>query len=136
MARMTAQCGGAKADDLLVFQTGVPGATHDPPDIPMPCRAATRGMVFAPVFLATARTDRQTKRSISVSGSVERLQAIEAVTNYSPISEPLNFSKVQIGEFFASNVFSRAVMKQRLPRPVYQSLSRTIDGGTELEPPV
>ena len=36
-----------------------------------------------------------------MSGSVERLQAIEAVTTYSPISEPLNFSKVQIGEFLA-----------------------------------
>ena len=35
-----------------------------------------------------------------MSGTVERLQAIEAVTTYSPISEPLNFSKVQIGEFF------------------------------------
>ena len=71
-----------------------------------------------------------------MSGTVERLQAIEAVTTYSPISEPLNFSKVQIGEFFASNVFSRAVMKQRLPKPVYQSVIRTIDEGTELDPSV
>jgi glutamine synthetase len=69
-----------------------------------------------------------------VSGSVERLQAIEAVTNYSPISEPLNFSKVQIGEFFASNVFSRTVMKQRLPKPVYQSVIRTIDEGIGARP--
>ena len=57
-------------------------------------------MVFAPVFLVTAEPDRQTRRSTRVSGTVERLQAIEAVTTYSPISEPLNFSKVQIGEFF------------------------------------
>ena len=71
-----------------------------------------------------------------MSGTVERLQAIEAVTTYAPISEPLNFSKVQIGEFFASNVFSRAVMKQRLPKPVYQSVIRTIDEGTGLDPSV
>jgi glutamine synthetase len=71
-----------------------------------------------------------------VSGTAERLQAIEAVTKYKPITEPLDFSKVQIGEFFASNVFSRAVMKQRLPKPVYQSLIRTIDEGTTLDPSV
>ena len=53
-----------------------------------------------------------------MSGTVERLRAIEAVTTYSPISEPLNFSKVQIGDFFASNVFNGAVMKERLPKPV------------------
>src|SRR4030095_790000 len=33
-------------------------------------------------------------------------------------------------------VFSRAVMKQRLPKPVYQSVIRTIDEGMELDPSV
>ncbi len=71
-----------------------------------------------------------------MSGTAERLQAIEAVTKYKPITEPLDFSKVQIGEFYASNVFSRAVMKQRLPKPVFQSIMRTIDEGTTLDPSV
>jgi glutamine synthetase len=71
-----------------------------------------------------------------VSGTVERLRAIEAVTNYKPMTEPLDFSKVQVGDIFASNVFSRAVMKQRLPKPVYQSLMKTIDEGTTLDPSI
>ncbi|HEV7733314.1 MAG TPA: glutamine synthetase III [Candidatus Binatia bacterium] len=71
-----------------------------------------------------------------MSGTAERLAAIEAVTNYKPISEPLDFSKMQIGEFFASNVFSRAVMKQRLPKPVFQSVMKTIDEGSLLDPSV
>ena len=68
-----------------------------------------------------------------MSGSAARLQAIEAVTNYRPISEPLSFSKVSAGEFFGANVFSRSVMKMRLPKPVYQSLLRTINTGSRLD---
>ncbi|MCW5891137.1 MAG: glutamine synthetase III [bacterium] len=71
-----------------------------------------------------------------MSGTAERLQAIEAVTKYKPISEPLSFSKITASELFGSNVFSRAVMKQRLPKPVFQSLCRTIDEGSILDPTV
>ena len=46
-ASMTAQCGGAKAGHLLVFGAGASGATRTALDIPVPCRAATSGMVFA-----------------------------------------------------------------------------------------
>ena len=70
-----------------------------------------------------------------MSGTAERLQAIEAVTKYKPISEPLSFSKISTSELFGSNVFSRAVMKSRLPKPVYQSLMRTIDEGSLLVMP-
>ena len=71
-----------------------------------------------------------------MSGSAARLQAIEAVTNYKPISEPLSFSKVSADEFFGSNVFNRRAMKARLPKPVYQSLMQTIDSGSTLDPSV
>jgi glutamine synthetase len=71
-----------------------------------------------------------------VSGSAARLQAIEAVTNYRPISEPLSFSKVPANEIFGTNVFGRAAMKARLPKPVYQSLIRTINNGETLDPSI
>ncbi|MDX2167034.1 MAG: glutamine synthetase III [Deltaproteobacteria bacterium] len=71
-----------------------------------------------------------------MSGSTARLQAIEAVTTYRPISEPLSFSKQSASEFFGTNVFSRATMKARLPKPVYKSLMRTIDSGTTLDPSI
>jgi glutamine synthetase len=71
-----------------------------------------------------------------LSGSAARLQAIEAVTGYRPISEPLSFSKLSASEFFGTNVFSRAVMKARLPKPVYRSIMKTIDSGTTLDPAV
>lgn len=71
-----------------------------------------------------------------MSGSAARLQAIEAVTNYRPISEPLSFSKVPANEIFGTNVFGRAAMKARLPKPVYQSLIATINHGTALDPSI
>ena len=39
-------------------------------------------------------------------------------------------------ELFAINVFSDAVQRQRLPRPIYESLRRTIDAGQELDPSI
>lgn len=68
-----------------------------------------------------------------MSGSAARLQAIEAVTNYRPISEPLSFSKGSANEFFGTNVFGATTMKARLPKPVYQSLLRTISKGATLD---
>jgi glutamine synthetase len=71
-----------------------------------------------------------------LSGSTGRMQAIEAVTNYHPISQPLSFSHVTASEFFGANVFNKAVMKARLPKPVYKSLMRTIDTGSTLDPTI
>ena len=71
-----------------------------------------------------------------MSGSAARLQAIEAVTAYRPISEPLSFSKLSASEFFGVNVFNKATMKARLPKPVYKSLVKTIDTGSTLDPSI
>jgi glutamine synthetase len=71
-----------------------------------------------------------------MSGSAARLQAIEAVTRYSPISEPLNFSDVSAGELFGANVFNASAMKSRLPKPVYASVLETIESGSVLDPTV
>lgn len=68
-----------------------------------------------------------------MSGNSARLKAISAVINYKPISEPLNFAETPSQEVFAQNVFSLAVMKQRLPKAVYKSLVQTIAEGKPLE---
>ena len=40
-----------------------------------------------------------------MSGSTARMAAIAAVTNYKPISPPMNFAETPSGELFGSNVF-------------------------------
>ncbi|HEX2638880.1 MAG TPA: glutamine synthetase III [Gemmatimonadales bacterium] len=42
----------------------------------------------------------------------------------------------RIDSIFGSDIFSRTVMRQRLPKEVYRSLVRTIDGGESLDPAV
>lgn len=42
----------------------------------------------------------------------------------------------KINEIFASNVFSDAVMKERLPKATYKALKKTIEKGTSLHPEV
>jgi glutamine synthetase len=60
-----------------------------------------------------------------MSGSAARLQAIEAVTRYAPLGEPLNFAESCAGEHFGTNVFGLTAMRSRLPKSVYRSLVET-----------
>jgi glutamine synthetase len=71
-----------------------------------------------------------------MSGSTARFQAIQAVTNYQPLSEPLNFSQTPSSELFGTNVFSVKVMKDRLPKSVFKSVMKTIELGEPLDPAV
>ncbi|MCA8984654.1 MAG: glutamine synthetase III [Planctomycetaceae bacterium] len=71
----------------------------------------------------------------SSNGSA-RQAAIAAVTNYKPSSPPMNFMETPTQQLFAGNVFSKAVMKDRLPKPVFKSLMKTIETGTKLDPSI
>ncbi|MBI1372251.1 MAG: glutamine synthetase type III [Phycisphaera sp.] len=68
-----------------------------------------------------------------MSGSTARTQAISAVTNYKPISEPLNFADTAAKDLFGVNVFSNAVMRDRLPKDVYKKVAKTIEDGAKLD---
>jgi glutamine synthetase len=65
-----------------------------------------------------------------------RMSAISAVTNWHPISPPLNFAETPAQELFCMNVFSREVMKARLPKAVYKTLIKTIESGEKLDPSI
>ncbi len=71
----------------------------------------------------------------SIGASV-RMAAISAVTNYKPISQPLNFADTPAQDLFCSNVFNKAEMKRRLPKPIFKSLLKTIELGEKLDPTV
>jgi glutamine synthetase len=82
------------------------------------------------------RSANQAPEETKLSGSSARLQAIEAVTTYHPVTAPLSFSDVSASELFGGNVFNKAVMKERLPKPVFKSLMRTIETGSHLDPTI
>jgi glutamine synthetase len=62
------------------------------------------------------------------------MAAISAVTSYRPISPPLSFAETSTHQLFGENVFNKGVMKDRLPKPIYESLLKTIESGEKLDP--
>ena len=69
-----------------------------------------------------------------MAGSENRRRAIEAIAAYTLPDE--DFSSESLGSLFGQNVFSRAVMQDRLPKSVFKSIMATIDHGATLDPTV
>jgi len=70
-----------------------------------------------------------------MSGNSVRLQAIAAVQRN--LTPPAFFPPAEApGEVFGQNVFTKSVMKQRLPKPIFASLMGTIEHGKPLDPTV
>lgn len=70
-----------------------------------------------------------------MSGSTARLQAIDAVKGYKPPAGIFPPTEAP-GEIFGQNVFTKAVMRQRLPKPVFKSVMATIEHSEPLDPTV
>ena len=64
-----------------------------------------------------------------------RRGAIDAVIGYRP-PKGIPASAGVPGEIFGQNVFSKSVMQQRLPKPVYRSVMSTIEQSAPLDPSV
>ncbi|BDQ34864.1 glutamine synthetase III family protein [Pseudodesulfovibrio portus] len=71
-----------------------------------------------------------------MSGYQTRQNAINAVTNYTPKVETLNFAETTPTEIFGSNVFNDSVMKNMLPKEVYKSLMATKKAAQKLDPSI
>jgi glutamine synthetase len=69
-----------------------------------------------------------------MSGSAARLRAIDAVSDYKHDAE--SFADEAPGEVFGLNVFTKSVMKARLPKSVYTSVLATIEHSEQLDPTV
>jgi glutamine synthetase len=70
-----------------------------------------------------------------MSGSKARLDAIDAVKGYEPPKAIFPPAEAP-GEIFGENVFTVAVMRKRLPKPVFKSLLATIEHSKPLDPTV
>ena len=70
-----------------------------------------------------------------MSGSKARIDAIDAVKNYQA-PESIFPTAEAPGEIFGENVFTKAVMQKRLPKPVFKSLMGTIEHSKPFDPTV
>src|SRR5579859_1711311 len=70
-----------------------------------------------------------------MSGNKTRLQAIDGVRSYEPPAGIFPAPE-KPGEIFGLNVFTKAEMQKRLPKPVFKSVMATIDHSKPLDPSV
>lgn len=70
------------------------------------------------------------------SGNSPRQSAVHSVMNYSAKAPPISYVDIVAQDYYASNVFTKSVMKDRLPKSIYKSLMSTIESGTKLDPTV
>lgn len=66
------------------------------------------------------------------NSSSTRQAAITSASNYQA-PKSIEFIETTTEEVFGENVFGKAMMKKRLPKPIYKSLMQTIDSGEKLD---
>jgi len=68
-----------------------------------------------------------------MSGNTVRQKAIAKITAFKSSAPSLNYKELASGEQFGVNVFGLSAMKTHLPKDVYKSLKKTIEGGLPLD---
>src|SRR5689334_9769454 len=65
-----------------------------------------------------------------------RQQAISAISAAHYRLNRVNFKETHVAELFGCNVFNEEVQRQRLPKPVFRALQKTIKQGAPLDPAI
>src|SRR4051812_45024984 len=63
-----------------------------------------------------------------------RYQAIQAIATARHRLNRVNFKETHIKDLYGANVFNEEVQRQRLPKPVFRALQKTIKQGAPLDP--
>src|SRR5215470_12909341 len=65
-----------------------------------------------------------------------RQEAIRAIATARHHLQRVNFKETHMKDLFGENVFSEAVQRERLPKPVFKALQKTIKQGAPLDPEI
>jgi glutamine synthetase len=65
-----------------------------------------------------------------------RHEAIRAIATAEPKLNRVNFTETHMKDLFGDNVFSEAVQRERLPKPIFKALLKTIRQGAPLDPSI
>lgn len=71
-----------------------------------------------------------------MGSTTTRQQAITAIAGTKYHLNRVNFKQVHIKDLFGVNVFNEEEQRQRLPKPVFKSLQKTIKHGAALDPAI
>src|SRR5262245_15440250 len=65
-----------------------------------------------------------------------RRSVIQAIATANPRLEYINFKETHVKELYGTLVFNEAVQRERLSKPVFKALQKTIKQGAELDPAI
>ncbi len=71
-----------------------------------------------------------------MSSSNPRFAALQAIAAADYQLQKVNFTETHMKDLFGENVFSEAVQRERLPKPVFKALQKTIKQGAPLDPAI
>ncbi len=71
-----------------------------------------------------------------MSSATVRQQAIRAIAEAKYQLNQVDFKTTHIKDLYGTNVFNEEVQRQRLPKPVFRSLQKTIKQGAHLDPAI
>jgi glutamine synthetase len=65
-----------------------------------------------------------------------RHAALQAIASAEYQLQQVNFTETHMKDLFGKNVFSEAVQRERLPKPIFKALQKTIKQGAPLDPAI
>src|SRR5438477_11899003 len=65
-----------------------------------------------------------------------RQEAIQAIAAAKHQLNRVSFKEMHLKDLFGANVFNEEVQRQRLPKPVFKALQKTIKQGAPLDPAI
>src|SRR5579885_1578811 len=71
-----------------------------------------------------------------MSHHTPRHAALQAIATAEYQLQQINFTETHMKDLFGENVFSEAVQRERLPKPVFKALQKTIKQGAPLDPAI
>src|SRR5215471_6968201 len=71
-----------------------------------------------------------------MSTTNSRQEAIRSIATARHHLQRVNFKETHMKDLFGESVFSEAVQRERLPKPIFRALQRTIKQGAPLDPAI
>ena len=71
-----------------------------------------------------------------MGSSTSRQEAVRSIASSKHILNRINYKEISAKDIFGVNVFNEAVQKERLPKPIYKALQKTIKLGQPLDPSI
>ncbi len=80
-------------------------------------------------------TEHQARGEV-MSSATNRQEAIQSIAGAAYQLNQINFKETHVKDLFGVNVFNEATQRERLPKPIFKALQKTIKQGATLDPAI